>query len=463
MSHKSNHISRRKFIKMITAASGGFALINKRRPSRAQTELGSVLVIGAGIAGLTTAYDLADAGYDVQVLEARDRVGGRLWTDRRFGVPAELGAGWIHGAANTNPITRLARDLAVTTIATDQEGLRLYGEGKPLAPLSFWAAYEAYEEIIAQLETERARADASVPVSRALSLLKEADLPIPQAEAAEWMLRAELGLQYGVDLEQMSLAALGEDAAFAGKETIFANGYDQLATGIAEGLDIQLNTVITAIAYSDAGVRVSTNKGSYSADRCVITLPLGVLKKGEITFDPPLPAEKQAAIARLGMGTMNKIILKFEAPFWPAKASHLGNISAKPKQIIEYWNMEPYLKQPLLIALAAGQYAQQLGDQTPEKAVDSVLADLRSMFGAGNVPEPLGALRTAWHADPFSRGAYSYVATGASIDDYDVLAEPIDEVLFFAGEATNSAYPATVHGAFLSGEREAAQIIELDE
>ncbi|HEX7448803.1 MAG TPA: FAD-dependent oxidoreductase, partial [Pirellulales bacterium] len=206
------------------------------------------------------------------------------------------------------------------------------------------------------------------------------------------------------------------------------------------------------------GVRIETSLDEFAADRAIVTLPLGVLKAGQVEFSPALPPKKLAAIERLGMGLMNKVVLQYAERFWPAEAEVLGFASRTPGMFPQFLNLFAATGMPLLVAVVAGDYARALEPLSDEQVVARAQYALRSMFASRTVPEPTAFRVTRWGSDPWTRGSYSYVPVAASGEDYETLAEPVGERLFFAGEATNREFPSTAHGAYLSGLREAARI-----
>ena len=196
----------------------------------------------------------------------------------------------------------------------------------------------------------------------------------------------------------------------------------------------------------------------------LVTVPLGVLKKGSIKFNPELPPQKQDAIKRLGFGLLNKVAMLFSHDFWGGEIDTFGHLTEDSSQRGEFFLFYSYSSVsggPLLVALVAGESAIKFEKSSPVDTVERVLNVLRGIFSPKgiDVPDPLQVICTQWGTDKFTYGSYSYVAIGSSGDDYDVLAESVgDGRVFFAGEATNRRYPATMHGALLSGFREAANI-----
>ncbi len=396
------------------------------------------------MSGLAAARRLADAGMDVTVLEARDRIGGRTWTDTSLGVPIDLGAAWIHGPEN-NPLTELADQAGARRVETDFDRPVVFQGGRELSADVVQTTLKRWQEITKELAplSEDAGEDQSV----ANGLAEVADMNDP---LIQWAVASEIVGEYAADPDELSLKWLGNEGEFGGGDLILPGGYQQLAQHLARGLTIKLGAEVSKVIHSGSGVRLETTQGAVDADRVIITIPLGVLKAGTIAFDPPLPEEKQAAIERLGFGLLDKVALKFDQPFWP-DADVIGLVgSDQPVSMLI--NGETFADAPLLVGLRGGREARERESLTDQDAVAQVVTAL-------NAPNPTGSLVTRWAADPFARGSYSFIAVGSSPDDMDTLAEPVGERLLFAGEATDPEFFATVHGAYLSGMREADRIL----
>lgn len=284
-----------------------------------------------------------------------------------------------------------------------------------------------------------------------------------------------------------------DDFEFIGNHTTVKNGYSCVPIALTEGLDIRVNTAVKTINYFPGGVEViaenlKTNNSTvvYKADLVLCTLTLGVLKvaisnqtnqENTVKFIPPLPEWKQQAIQRLGFGNLNKVVLCFDRIFWDPNTNlfgHVGSTTASRGELFLFWSIS---QSPVLLALVAGQSAAIMENVSDEVIVGRCIAVLKGIFGNTAVPQPKETVVTRWRADPWARGSYSFVSVGSSGSDYDLLAAPVTPLnddnlnsgvndskemprLFFAGEHTIRNYPATVHGAFLSGIREAGRIAD---
>ncbi len=435
-------------------------------PRRALRAAESMLVIGAGMAGISAARTLQAAGFRVTVLEGRDRLGGRIWTDDSLGVPLDMGAAWIHGSRR-NPLTALARTVGIRSVASDFEAFALYtGNGRQLSADQVSVVMETAADILQELEAAKTHGlvDESTSIADVLAvLLPEYALVGAEKRAILWALASEIELEWGADASDLSLLAWNEDRAFGGDHLLLREGYGKLIAFLARDLNVQLNTVVSEVAYDRSGVRLKTADGRiFEADRAVVTLPIGVLQSGAVVFKPALPESKRAALSRLQMGLLNKIAMRFTHPFWNEELHRFAYLGEATDEALEFFNLQVLHEQPILVALARGAQARSLERLSPQQAVWRALETLQRAFGRA-IPQPESFAVTAWQSDSFARGAYSHVPPGARRSDYNTLARPVQNRLFFAGEGTLSTYPATVHGAMMSGEREAQRIVRLAE
>jgi hypothetical protein len=229
---------------------------------------------------------------------------------------------------------------------------------------------------------------------------------------------------------------------------------------------LRLSQAVTKVSYNAAvgGVSVTAANGTVvNAKFAVVSLPLGVLKaKAGTLFSPALPSAKLTAVARLGMGVMNKVILSFPVAFWGTKLGWIQRVPAAGDtsgRWLEFYSLVPSAGLKVLVAFNVGPPAVALEAMTDAAIKAEVLAVLRAMYPLAAVPEPSDVVITRWAADPFALGSYSYVAAGCLGRERTTLAAPVGKALFFAGEATRNDYPSLVQGAFLSGASAASAAI----
>ena len=465
-------ITRRHLLTTSLRASAGALLLGWRRESNArsvsqpQPRKFDVIVVGAGVAGLAAARRLKSQGSSVLILEARRRIGGRVWTDTSMpGVSLDLGASWIQGTKG-NPITSLARSFNLRTSPTDFENVALYHPaGRRLSNAEVAGIETNYRSLLQRVEKLRdamqgeGREDISLQAGFE-RVLAGRNLSDRERAALNFAIHAEIEDEYAADASELSLFNWDQDEGFGGSNELFPAGFGQIADGLARGLDIRLATSVSRIEYSDREVVIKTQHDTFTADRVIVTLPLGVLKRGLITFSPGLPEQKLTAIRRLGMGVLNKVYLRFPKVFWPKENDVLGVVSQTKGQWGEWINYFRYTGQPILLGFNSGKYAWDLEGLANHEITAAAMNALRGIYGR-SIPDPTDVVITRWAADPFTLGAYSSIPPGSSGKDYNTLAAPVGDRVFFAGEATSRLYPATVHGAFLSGEREARRISKL--
>jgi monoamine oxidase len=459
---KALSLSRRQFLILLGGAATavlGQEFIPKRV---AQARNGaSVLIIGAGIAGLAAGQALLQAGYSVTILEGRERVGGRVWTNRSMNnVPLEMGAAWLQGVTG-NPLSDIVEEYGIETVESDAENIALYtADGEVLDEETMVELDEYFSELMDEVAVYAEELDDDISLGDAIrTVLDEWDLSEEEYAIMLTLVSTNIELEYAADVDDLSAWWWNSGSGFRGGNAIFLNGFDQIVDRLAQGLDIRLNELVNRVEYSEEGAFVQTENERYEADYAIVTLPLGVLKNGSVTFEPQLPNAKRTAISNLGMSVLNKAYLRFPEVFWDRDVEWIGYLGDGSGEWAASVNIYAYFNEPVLLLFNAGEFGLAIEDLSDDEIANRAMDMLRRVYGE-HIPEPEEVLVTRWGKDHFSFGSYSSIYLGASPDDRSALAEPLDNVLFFAGEATSVDYAATVHGALLSGRRAAQEIIE---
>ncbi|MDQ1128918.1 NAD(P)/FAD-dependent oxidoreductase [Microbacterium sp. SORGH_AS_0888] len=423
------------------------------------------IVVGAGVAGLAAARVLAGAGRRVAVLEARDRVGGRVWTVRDGDEATDLGASWIHGVAGS-PVAAAAEALGMRTVEFTVGGYQ--PDSRPIA---------YYGPDAARLTDAEARrfaddihaVDATLGpvIARSPSHASYRDVTEEALGAQGWdaqriervreYLQHRSEEQYGVAIEDLAAHGLDDDA-IDGDEVVFPDGYDALPRALASGLDIRLSTPVSHLRWSPAGVEATTSAGVLSAAHAIVTLPVGVLRSGDVVIEPPLPEPVAGALSRLEMNAFEKVFLRFDTRFWDEDVYAIRQQGPAGAWWHSWYDLTALHGTPTLLTFAAGPAARAVRAWSDRRIADAVLAPLRRLYGE-RVPGPRRVHVTRWQDDPFARGSYAYMTRGSTTADHDDLATPVGGVLHLAGEATWTDDPATVTAALCSGHRAACRVL----
>ena len=412
-----------------------------------------VIVVGAGVSGLACAARLHAAGVDVTVIEARDRIGGRVWPGEVAGTRVDLGAAWIHGPIG-NPVAEYctANDIPYHGDGPWGARMQVHGEDGTLADqtsatsiVAAWADFDPGESLL-HLADGASLADAIE------WYIEDRGLAGDPADSVRFALNwLEGALNIGGDPHHISAAGAGQYELLPGGNAVVSGGYGTFVDHLATSLDLNLNERVLAVEYAGIEVLVSTDRRTLAADRVVVTVPVAVLDS--ILFDPPLPSPLRTAASRLRLSTVEKMVLRFSEQWWPDDLRRLAHLD--PARRFPAWmDLSAHVGAPTLVGFFNPVVSDVPDD--PATRLDMALATLRSMLGT--VPKPIGAMTTNWRNDPFARGAYSYIPVGATAADMRSFTL-LDGPLLFAGEHTVPEYFGTVHAAFVSGQRAADRLL----
>ncbi|HKT23640.1 MAG TPA: NAD(P)/FAD-dependent oxidoreductase [Terriglobales bacterium] len=433
-----------------------------------------VLIVGAGVAGLAAAGMLSRAGVRVLILEARDRIGGRIATIHPPGlnVSVELGAEFVHGRP---PETfELINDcnLEVSRI----RGEPFCSNEAGLGPCDFWSRIE---KVLEKMKKE------GLPQQSFDAFVRSVDDP----KITEGDKRAACNYVRGFHAahpEEISVQSLvegisAEEEIDGDSQFRLPQGYDCLVTALESKIDrehsrLQLNTAVKSVTWKTNSVSAQIKSSNAAEQRFVarkllLTLPLGLLKPDQgctaISFDPPL-TEKDSALSRLRVGHIIRVSLVFRSCFWsrlPANGGTLHKMTflfSGDQDFPTWWTVYP-LEQPVLTAWSPADSAERLSELSDQEICERAIQSLARVLHVSLElcrAELVAAYTHNWQTDPYSRGAYSYVASGGSEVQRE-LSTPLNGTLFFAGEATNfQGHSGTIHGAIASGYRAAKEILQ---
>jgi monoamine oxidase len=397
-----------------------------------------VAVIGAGAAGIGAARRLLDkASVSVIVLEARDRVGGRVHTIEPAGFLLDRGAEWLH-SADRNPLSPIARDLGFSIHCRPPEWTtRLRRSGETIEAEADWIATR-------EAQTRARRKAAAESLDRPLATLV--------APGGRWneLLDATSTWGNGAELDRVSVKdyVRYEDS---GVNWRLREGYgrlfERLADGLPGGLPVALDTAVSRIDHGGRAIRLETTRGTVTARRVIVTVPTSIIAMEVLRFDPHLP-DKLAAAAGLPLGVDDKLFISLSGSL-PAIEPDIFLVGSTSSRETMTYQVRP-LDRPAIYTFFGGRFAAALEREGQAAMFSFAAGELARLFGNDIRRQIAPLASTAWLRDPWARGSYSYALPGHA-EDRAVLAAPVDNRLFFAGEATSPNFFSTAHGAYLSG------------
>ncbi|XP_024153406.1 peroxisomal N(1)-acetyl-spermine/spermidine oxidase isoform X2 [Oryzias melastigma] len=484
----------------------------------AEGEDAKVVIVGCGIAGIAAARRLIDAGYEqVRILEATGRAGGRIKTNKLGNKIIEIGASYLHGPSKENPVFCLARDYDLL----DPEALTPENQAANVDEYPPWVAnwftssgqkvdddcmnpaLELIHELVDNTPESKKHKQTWESVGhflrsearrRAEKMWKKEDKATKKLLfcALSALLKFECCGSAVHTMDDLDLNGFSTYESIPGVDCMFPSGFEGLISSLMSELPpglVSYNHPVQSICWnnSEAGAHPVTvecaNGEKIPADHVIVTVPLGYLKKHHSTlFSPPLPKQKLRSIEKLGFGTCNKIYVEFEKPWWDADCDIIylvwedeEDISDHVSDISKLWTRKipsfTVIKPPesgshVLCGWISGHEAEHM-ETLPEEEVRHSMTELIRTFTGDSTIRPKRIQFSRWFHDPWTFGSYSHPALSCSAQDIKNLMEPLPTKggqsqllqVLFAGEATHPCYYSTVHGALLSGWREADRLI----
>ena len=442
-----------------------------------------VIIIGAGIAGIGAAQKLVPTK-KVLILEGRNRIGGRTYTDHQT-FQSEMGAAWVqnNNAPTNSTVDLITKNYGLHINSFDFNQADTYNAAGQA--LDYWAGgtddtyvkstqsdvNTVINKVTSSSDTESLyTALNKVKAISSLSNLERSDLIV------------NLEDEYGLDIQDISARYYAKGGNYVDVDGVVPEGYSALIHQMASGLNILLNKTVQSITYHQSTtslVKVTTSDGSmYKSVRVIVTVPLGVLKKGSITFTPSLPTSKQNAINSMKMGVLNHVYLQFPVGTLSSYPSHsnykfsqLDLVNKIPQAststigggygrgFYEIVTWKHSMNTDVIMGEASGSFGINIESMIDTDIVNLLLSELRLIDS--KLPNPISYKITRWYSDPFSYGSYSCIAVSNTNKVYSDLASSINNQVFFAGEHTVADYPALVQGALSSGQIAAAAILKI--
>lgn len=413
-----------------------------------------ILLIGAGASGIGAAAEAARLGYQkVTVIEGRDRLGGRVFSDKTFGYTVDLGAAWIHGI-DTNILYEVTTKNNIKTVIFDYENVKYFSNFASAQQLQNMTSLltQTSNNFMAFLETKRQQGpDVSVG-----SVVNEYYNTKNIDEATKGLLNnwifSELEIDYGTSVNNLSRDNFDSVKSSRGEDVLMPDGYIEIFKTLSKDLDIKYNQIVTSISQQadSKKVKVTTKSNEvYEADYVVVTVPLGCLKKNTIQFTPELSDAKKQAIQKLEFGAMDKVVIEFTEKFWDD--NNLIRIINSPLTPFNFIvNFGRIVNKNTLIFLIGGKNTHyDVTSNSNDKIRDDVINILKTIYPTKNI-QAKNVLVTRWGLDEFAFGAYTSYGIGASRDNVLEFSKPEGRV-YFAGEHTSKQYIQTVNRAYSSG------------
>jgi monoamine oxidase len=421
------------------------------------------IVVGSGVSGLNAASLLKDKGFNVKILEARTRPGGRLHSDKSFGYALDLGAAWIHGNVN-NSVYDLAKQKNINLLKFDYEDMEIYST--TLQPSDLTGADHKMSELgknfwgYVNENIKTLKSDVSLKQIYD-SYLKETPLNNVNTTLFNNYMAIEIENDYGSKIENLSTMSLDLIKTTKGTDFLIPDGYLSIFESLVSKNEIIYNAEVMEIQSGTDTITVKTRDGKqYMADYVVVTVPLGVLKANTIKFTPNLSSEKQAAISKLNFGCLEKVIIEFTENFWDdVNLIKILNTPVSPFNWLV--NFEKLAGKNTLIFLIGGENKYiDFYNLSKSQIEQAVVDQLKKIYPSKNI-QVSKSIITNWKNDPYARGAYTSYGVGSNKANVNSFLW-VEGKIVFAGEHTNFDDLQTVKGAYLSGQRAVDQIMKME-
>lgn len=406
-----------------------------------------IIIIGAGAAGIGAGLRLKSLGVQFLILEAKDRVGGRAYTDNTsLSYHWDQGCGWFH-CADVNPLVRWADRLGSTYETMDRSENALFWSR------DHWLDAEqgssVHRHINGRFEAiyAAARQGMDIAISN-----------IPRGHGWDAAIAEEMVKLMCSDEPKFASASGYADYDDTGINWTVTSGYGDLINRMAAGLPIRKNTIVSDITYHKDGVRVRTNSGDIDARAIIVTVPTNVLRSRQINMPPGPVQDLLDLMEGVPCGSYEKAAIELE--YYPFDPLDCESIWVQPNSETNpvYFQISEHSK-PILIAHIAGQQARDLVSDGPNDMADFAIQNLSTAFGSSFHKLIRGVASTSWQTDPFIKGGYSYARPGAGQDRPKMIALDTGTIAF-AGEAFSLPWYGTAHGAYQSGTDKAAQLVQ---
>ncbi len=420
-----------------------------------------VVIIGAGISGLACAQALKNAGKNVVVLEAKERIGGRLHSINYEDETFDLGASWIHGIDN-NPIWEIAQNNEIETAIFNYIGSDFFHENGQVFTAQEKQKFVEYIQCIEKLFLESKQDSAQNALIEILDNLETNSLSFSANQLKELLysyFEKFANDPFATELNQLSTQFQKYEGYFEGDEVIFPQGYSQILNALCKDIAIKTNVKVSQIILENNTVKIiDAHNTEYLASKVVVSVPLGVLKKDLIKFVPELPKQHQNAISEMGFGSFNKVFFELE--------DSLNLEANSDSNSFYYWvngtwfnilDLSKIYNKPIYLMLFGGAQSEFIDRATDVDVWDFIYKNLNTSLI--NLPiKPKRIFITRWGADEFNYGSFSFPAIGHSESLVATLNEPVEDRIFFTGEHCSLEYAGTVHGAYLNGLETAEKI-----